>query len=372
MASFLSNIFGRKNTSVIGVDIGSSAIKVVQLARHHGRAVLETYGELALGPYVGGEVGQATNLLPEKISESLIDLMREAKVTTNLAALSISYASSLITIIEMPAVPERELASMIPIEARKYIPVALSEVALDWSVIPKAPPVGSGRNFSDRESVPLPSDKLDVLLVAIHQDTIARYQTIVEQAKLAASFFEIEIFSAVRSVLDQDTACHMIIDLGAASTKAYVVERGVVRTSHVINRGAQDITLALSAGLNVSVRDAEAMKREPTTISAANKTNANEVIGLALDYIFGEANRVLVDYQKRQNKNISLVTLVGGGARLAGIVEIATKHLQVDVVVGDPFGKTQAPAFLGDVLKHTGPEFAVAIGIALRRLQELA
>ena len=79
---------------------------------------------------------------------------------------------------------------------------------------------------------------------------------------------------------------------------------------------------------------------------------------------------MLLDYQKRQNKNISLVTLVGGGARLEGVVDVAKKHLQVDVAVGDPFNKTQAPVFLEDTLKHTGPEFAVAIGVALRRLQE--
>lgn len=370
MANFISNLFGRKNISVLGVDIGSSAIKIVQLTRRHGRAVLETYGELALGPYAGGEIGQATNLPPEKISESLIDLMREAKVTTNLSAFSISYASSLITIIEMPAVPERELASMIPLEARKYIPVALSEVALDWSVIPKAPSLNHGRDFGDHEVAPVPSDKLDVLLVAIHQDTISRYQTIVEQSKLAAQFFEIEIFSTVRSVLDQDTVGHMIVDLGAASTKVYVVERGIVRVSHVINRGSQDITLAISAGLNVSVREAEAMKRDISSVSAINKANVKEVTTLALDYVFLEANRVMLDYQKRQNKNISLVTLVGGGARLEGVVDVAKKHLQVDVAIGDPFNKTQAPVFLEDTLKHTGPEFAVAIGVALRRLQE--
>jgi cell division ATPase FtsA len=158
--------------------------------------------------------------------------------------------------------------------------------------------------------------------------------------------------------------------LGAASTKIYVVERGVVRLSHVVNRGSQDITLALSAGLNVSIQEAESSKRNFSTISEGNKANAQEIIGLALDYIFLEANRILLNYQKRYNKNVSLVTLVGGGARLEGITKAATAHFQVEVAQGDPFGKTQAPAFLEDILKHTGPEFAVAIGVALRRLQE--
>jgi Tfp pilus assembly PilM family ATPase len=67
--------------SVIGVDIGSSAIKVVQVRRKGGKALLETYGSLSLGPYGGGEVGMATNLTEDKISAALTDLMRESYVT---------------------------------------------------------------------------------------------------------------------------------------------------------------------------------------------------------------------------------------------------------------------------------------------------
>jgi Tfp pilus assembly PilM family ATPase len=73
--SFLDSLFAKKEgASVLGVDIGSSSLKVVQLRRERGQAVLETYGELALGPYGGFEVGQATNLPAEKITETLIDL----------------------------------------------------------------------------------------------------------------------------------------------------------------------------------------------------------------------------------------------------------------------------------------------------------
>jgi type IV pilus assembly protein PilM len=186
MANFFSKLFGHKSTSVVGVDIGSSSIKVVQLAKKGGQAILETYGELALGPYGGTEVGRATNLPPEKISEALVDVIRESKTTSTSAGLAIPFSSSLITAIDMPASAQKQFAQMIPIEARKYIPVPISEVALDWWVIPKPttkPEFGNEPKKTD------PQEKLDVLLVAIHNETLSRFQTIISQASLTTSFF---------------------------------------------------------------------------------------------------------------------------------------------------------------------------------------
>src|SRR3989344_3490617 len=100
--SFFSNLFAKKEGSVLGVDIGSSSLKVVQLRKERGQAVLETYGELSLGPYGGGEVGQATNLSAEQIAETLKDLLREAKVTTKNCGVSIPYARSLLTLVSLP------------------------------------------------------------------------------------------------------------------------------------------------------------------------------------------------------------------------------------------------------------------------------
>jgi type IV pilus assembly protein PilM len=353
MFNIFNNLFGKKSNSVVGIDIGSSSVKIVQLSRRGGKAILETYGELALGPYGGIEIGRATNLSPEKIAEALQDLMRESKVTTQSSGISIPYGSSLISVIEMPAVSDKQLAQMIPLEARKYIPVPLSEVMLDWWAVPKNVP--GNIEFGDIEKKPQKSDKIDILLVAIHNDTL-----------------EIEIFSAVRSILDQDTACHMVVDMGAASTKVYIVERGIVRTSHVINRGSQDVTISLSKGLNISMQQAEIMKRDFTQIPENLRTSVAEIISLTLDFIFSDANRVLLNYQKRFSRNVSRVTMVGGGARLEDILKLAESHFQTEVVLGNPFGKTESPAFLEAVLKTTGPEFAVAVGIALRKLQELA
>lgn len=354
------------------MDIGSSSIKVVQLRRQGGRAVLETYGELALGPYGGVGIGDPVNLSNDKIIEAIKDLLKEKEVniTTRACGIAIPFTSSLISVIDMPLVPVKQLATMIPIEARKYIPVPISEVTLDWSIIPKDEnPETAPEPQTDSEGKPLPP-KVEVLIVALHNGTIANYKEIVEKSTLDAAFFEIEIFSTMRSILDDEVKPVLLIDMGAVSTKLYIVERGILRGSHIINRGSQALTTALSKALNISAQDAEVMKREKGMEGVAGGIGVKDVMTSTLDYIFSEANRILLAYQKRYGKNISKVVLVGGGSALKGITEAAKKSFQTEIVAGNPFSKVVAPAFLEEVLRDTGPEFAVAVGIALRKLQE--
>jgi type IV pilus assembly protein PilM len=118
MAFSFSSLFSQESKSVLGVDIGTSSIKIVQLKRDHGRVLLETYGAIALGPYAGVEIGRATSLPADKIAEALKDVIREANVTTKNAAMSIPYASSLISILKLPFSVEKQLAQVVPIEAR--------------------------------------------------------------------------------------------------------------------------------------------------------------------------------------------------------------------------------------------------------------
>ena len=378
--TFFSKFFNQGESSALGVDIGSSAIKIVQIKKKNGQAVLETYGELALGPYVGVGVGQAVILTTDKIAQALTDLMREKEVniTTKKCGISIPFASSLMSVIEMPAVSSKQLAVMVPLEARRYIPVPISEVMLDWSVIPKSEveEEDSSEYTATEERSPVvrgagaPATlaKVSVLIVAIHNETIARYQEIVAKCGLEAGFFEIEIFSTMRAVLDEALRPVMIMDMGAASTKLYVVERGVIRSSHTINRGSQDITLTISKSLGLSPERAEIMKRQ---VGAAGKDkNLTDVIILTLDHIFSEVNNALLAFEKKYNKTVSKVILVGGGSALKGLAELARNNFKTDIVIADPFNKVSAPAFLENILKETGPEFAVAIGLALRKLAE--
>ncbi|MDE1975449.1 MAG: type IV pilus assembly protein PilM [Patescibacteria group bacterium] len=365
MASFLSSFF-KKETSVLGVDIGSSAIKIVQIKKKRGRAVLETYGELALGPYGGVEVGRAVSLQSDKLTEAIKDLLRETKTTTVSCGAALPLSSSLITFITVPPVPEKQMRDVISLEARKYIPVPLSEVFLDYSIIPK-----EETYVGEDESSKTEKRGEDVLVVAIHNEFLSEYQSVMSSSGLQPSFYEIEIFSSIRAVIDPGVATVMIIDMGARSTKLYIVERGILRASHIINKGSQDITLALSKAMSISVAEAETLKRSRGLKGGPEYKELSEIITVNLDYVFYEANSTLLNYQKKYAKNISKVILTGGGVLLKGFTDIAKISFQTEVLYADPFGKLETPAFLAQEFAEAGPEFAVAIGAALRRLSEL-
>ncbi len=357
MAISFSSLFSKGAKSVLGVDIGTSSIKVVQLRRERGRVILETYGAISLGPYAGVEIGRATSLPADKVAEALKDVIREANVTTADAGVSIPYSSSLISLIKLPATVEKQLAQVVPIEARKYIPVPISEVLLDWFMVSGGSKGGGA------------ADKLEVLLVAIHNDTITKFQSMTASAALNVAFFEIEVFSAVRASLDHGLAPMAVVDFGAATTKVYIVERGIMHESHIINHGSQDLTLAASRGLNMTVAQAEEKKRR-TGLLDENKDFVQS-LSLSLTPLLSELSRTITSYEQRTNQAIDTLVMTGGGAGLKGFKEFAQDKLPAEVRLADPFAKAQAPAFLEAILKEAGPEFSVAVGLALRRLQEV-
>ena len=209
--------FAQKDESVVGIDVGTSSIKVVQLKRKNGRAVLETYRALSLGTYAKLDVGAITNLENPVLATALADVIRESGVTTKSGAIAVPASASLVFIIDLPrSIDDKNMATIIPTEARKYIPVPINEVLLDWFVVSG----GKGAKASD--------GKIDVLLVAIHNDTIAKFRAIASDATLAVSFFEIEVFGSARAALDHGLAPVAVVDMGAATTKFYVVERGLI------------------------------------------------------------------------------------------------------------------------------------------------
>jgi len=371
MSNIFSRLFGSKGqgssgSSILAIDFGSSSAKVIQLRKDKGRIVLETYGEIATGPYVGMAPGQAVNLGLDKMTEVVTDLLRESNVTTKNGIMAVPLRSSLLVVLDIPNLSKTDLASAVPTEARRFIPVPISEVMLDWWIIPEREDVSPAYNEK------LPGKKTEeVLVAAIHNDTIRLYEDLSHKLGLSINSFEIETFSLIRSAMQNDLSATAIIDLGAGTTKLAIVDYGVVRVSHTINKGAQDITIALSKSLSVSFDKAEEIKRKVGLVEeVTTEGDVREVISPIVEYIFDEINRVIVSYQKKQSVAVEKVIIVGGGSQLRGVLDLAKKSLQMNVVLGTPFDKMETPAFLENVLRGAGPSFAVSIGLALRALEE--
>jgi type IV pilus assembly protein PilM len=359
---------GSDGGNAVGIDIGSSAIKVVEIKKRGGKAVLETYGAISLGSYAGLDVGHITSLPIEKIVEALKEVLKQSGVTTPSSAFSIPVQSSLIFTISLPSrVRESEVASIVSTEARKYIPLPITEVTLDYFILPK-----KQSSFEEANNPDLPSmlpEKTEVLVVAIQNDAISKYRSIVSQCNLEAGFFEIEIFSSIRANFEHELSLVLLVDFGASSTKLSLVEFGMVKNHHTINRGGADITSAISQSLDIPFPKAEEMKKEFGLFENPAESSLADIIKTHIDYIFSETNNVLLGYEKKYDRTISKVIFTGGGSLLKGLKEVASNNFRAEIEIGHPFSKVGAPEFLGKVLETTGPEFAVALGLALRKLQ---
>ncbi len=366
--NLFGSFFAEKSESALGIDIGSSSIKVVQLKKKGGKAVLETYGEISLGPYAGVDIGKSTVLSAEKLSEALKDLLRESNTTTKNSALSISIGSSFIIFMKIPTTDEKKFAEMVPLEARKYIPVPISEVSIDWWAVPKDESATS--EFQNGQKTAETEVGTEILVIVIHNDALSKNKTIENLSDIKVSFSEVEVFSSIRASLASSLAPQMIMDFGTGSTKVFIVERGVLKASHVINRGSQDITLSISKSMNISFEEAEKIKRTHGIEEAGVDRNISGVSTVTVDYIMAEAERFVLGYNKKYGKKLSKIVLIGGGSLLKGIKEKVQKSFETQVEVADSFSKIEYPAFLEEVLKTAGPEFSVAIGLAIRKLQE--
>jgi len=350
--SFSLKLFRGKPQRMIGIDIGVYSTKVVQLRYETERAILETYGELLNEPYwkTGTGIGGGFLRYQDEGAVALLkNILRESRITTLEAVLAIPATASFTVIIPFPRITRREVEHAIPYEARKYIPIPISEVILDWEILETA---------EERELT-------EVLLVAVPREVVERCQHIGETAGIKIQALEVETFSLVRSLGRYDLAPTALINFGHQSTTFSIIDQGRLRVSHTVNRGSQELTQALERGLGVNRERAETIKKDVGLSERIEEREISSVIAPLTETLFSEIDRLIHLSNRRLPRKIQKINLTGGGANLKGIIEAAASHFGVEVTRGNPFARIVAPPFMQPVLREIGPSFSVAVGLAL-------
>ena len=340
----------------IGIDIGNSSIKVVQLRREKEKIILDTYGEIELGPYAGKDAGVAVILGEEKTTEAIQDVFKEAKVTARDTVVAIDSSTAYVALVKVPKVGDEELKTMIPLEARKYIPVPLSDVQMDWWHIPTTVNISAGERM------------INVVLAAVSNDSLTMYDRIVRKLGLTNVEYEIHGYSLLRSDPPQTQGMILYVDIGSQYTTLSLVHQNVVLDMHSIMRGSQDSTVQLSKAISIPIDTAESTKRTFGYLGDSSNLYIKEIMQLSSYPLFGEVARLSLMFERKYNQNIEGIILSGGGARTPGIIEAynATVHIPGRIVT--PFEQVEVPAFLHEMIERVGPTYAVAIGCALKKL----
>ena len=360
----------------LGIDIGTSSIRVVELGRKGQTRELKNYGEIkiqSLQKSAFRTIEEDTLLLSDReIARAISAIMRETGIQTREVNFSIPDFASFFTNFELPPMSEKELPQAIRYEARSYIPLPLSEITLDWSVVQ-----GDVSNKA--------KTALKILVVAIPNEIINQYQKIASFSGLEMKALEAEAFALARSSITQaqrrveknerslsknEKRVISVIDIGARSTTCNILEKGILKISHSFNLSGNELTEVLSRSLKVGYEAAEELKGSMGLIMVEEpERNVREILLPLVDSIISEIKKIFQGFYQQEGKGVEKVILAGATALLPGLKEYFAEELKKEVEVSNPFEGMAYPPILEETLKEMGPAYTVAVGLALKGLE---
>lgn len=370
-------LFGSTGESFVGIDIGASSIKVVELKKHQNKVALVTYG---FSDRLSSDYGDTNKLDLKYVTTSLENILRKSSVSSKNIIASLPTFAVFSSIINLGGnLSEKDLSLAINWEAKKVIPLPLEDIVLDWQKIDEpdllAPKPGQTPVNGNGQTPPVVGALAPkkpamnrVLLIGAPKNLIKSYAYTFKSLKLNLVSLETEVFGLIRSLIGSDKATIMIIQMGANSTNIFIVDKGIPLLSRSIDVGGLAITKAISKNLNISLEKAEQFKYD--LVSHGAGSDLPKPVIEAMAPVLNEAKYVLGAFSSKENHEIERVILSGGSSLLQGLPEYLSTALEKNVVVGDPWFRVAYPAELKPVLEQIGPRMSVAIGLAMREFDK--
>ncbi len=357
--------FKGRSTGCLGVDIGTSSIKIVELEKKTGRFELINYGVFEIKESRSlprdADVWQSVLKLPDQeISLGIQELVKKTGFHSTDVVTAIPSFSTFATVIDMPYVSNDDLARSLPFEAKKYIPIPLDEVVLDWSIV----------GISDGQAVlkgATPST-VEVFLAAVPKDETARYQNIIKNSNLKLQAIELENSALIRALLGNDLSPTVIVNIGGRSTSIIIANKGYERVSHNYEIGGFEITKAISQSLSVSLEKAEELKRK-FGLKKGDDNIINESMVSLVNMMVFETQKTIANYEETKKEKILNVVLIGGLTNMPGFAEYFQEKLNRGVALGNPFSRIVYPLALEPITSELSSIFSVAIGLAMRDIK---
>ncbi len=359
---FFGKLFSQ---GTLGVDIGTASIKAVELSREGGRFKLLNYGFFQLENQEDAlEIKQQTTKLPDQdIVWGIKEMIKQSKIKSKSVVASIPSFSTFSKVISLPYLSERDLAKTIPFEAKKYIPIPLDEVIIDWSIINLASIEASSSQQNNSGSRITPT--VDVFLAAVPKHETERYKNIMSNAGLNLVALELENIALIRSLIGNDLSPVAIVNIGGRSTSILVVDQGFERISHNYEIGGFEITKSIARSMGVNLSRAEEFKRTIGLRPESTKV-VSEAMTSLLDMMVFETKKTISTYENSKNTKIPKVILVGGVANMPNFLDYFKSKIGLDVAIGNSFARIVYPKELTKMIPELGPAFAIAAGLAMR------
>lgn len=370
------SLFSRRE-SYLGLDIGTSSVKLVELVRDGRSGVrLSTYA-VANGtvPLVEGNDGDAV----ARVAMLLRAMAEKAHVTAVDVIAALPGLAVFSSVITLPEMNERDLDQAITFAAKNYVPSPLKDVVLGWTVIEDAsstsqlPLAATPQKDASAADTKAPKVKerkqLDVFLTAAPKDLVQRYSSVIERLNYRLVALEVESFPLSRSLLGNDMDPALLVDIGDRATSFSIVDRRYLRLNQSVDIGGATLTLAVTQQTGLPAEAADQKKRS-SGLLGGTADPVSEAMRPVIRDLIERAQNLRRLYEQKSLRPLRRIILIGGGANLPGLPAAWTEMTGLPTVVGNPWSSIKVPAQLQDRLRILGPSFAVAAGLALREFEQ--
>lgn len=345
------SLMSSNNSSFLGIDIGFSGIKIVELQRENDVAKLVSYG-FSESKAIDGRNSWKND--SKKAGKIINEICKKSGMVSRSAVVSLPTFSVFSSVLNLSSVASKDFASAVHWEAKKVIPLPLEEMILDYQKI---------EDESDAKNA-------KVFLTGAPKSLVKKYIEIFKEAQINLIALETETFSLVRSLLGNDKSVVMIAEIGASTTDISIINKGIPMISRSIDIGGLTITKAIANNLNIGLERAEQFKYDlGISLSEVEQGVIPKTIMEAIAPIINEVKYTLNLFESKNGIQVEKIVLSGGSSLLINFPGYLSKILDKKVIIGNPWARISYPVNLKPALDEIGPRMAAAIGLAIREIE---
>lgn len=335
-----------KNLPKLGLDIGSAAVKLVELAPLGGggwRLLSAGSMPVPAGAWIDSPSSQTA------VTNTIIKLLRETGVRSRRVVTALPEEQISTHVLEMPVLADSEIGQALTWQVEQYIPIPIEQAIWSWQVISRS------------------EDGLEVLLAAASKNLVDGYRKVAEQAGLEVVAIETELMATARSISPAVSGSTVIVDVGAKSTDVGIVTGSQLVFARTVPTAGEAFTRAIESVLGMDTAQAEQYK---TSYGFAEEYMGGKLYTAmkpVLAIIATEVKKTIDFYvSKHAQEVIKVVTLSGGAAALPEMVKMLSEMLGLEVVIGDPFSRVEMGEEQKKVLTPMAAFYSVAVGLSMR------
>ncbi|MDD3481163.1 MAG: type IV pilus assembly protein PilM [Patescibacteria group bacterium] len=330
-----------------GLDIGANHIRLVELSHAGSKYALKAYAQ---APVPAGVAQSDSKLDLQKLAKIISELAHHAGINTKNVVSAIPGTSVFNATVKLPPMSQSELEKAITYQAEQNIPLKIDEVKFDYQILSEDPT----------------TKELTVMIIAATKTKVNQLLELLTYAELNVVALETSTVAMARSLAMPSVPLAMILDIGSTTTEIAVIEGGNLIQTRSFPLAGYGMTRAIAQNLGLETDQAEQFKQRFGLSQDKLEGQVYKVLEPILKNILDEAIRSAKFYQEQSGKKIERVILTGGSSRLPQITEYIKTYMGVEISYGNPWSNVSYKTADSDKLNQMAPEFATAVGLAMR------